>query len=870
MIQQEYLRFLQTLKAPDVSVAVRKMANLVLENLDTLQPLSTQQGQRVKKLVDLAQTQWQKLCEDVYAEANTVDGNPSSFKQLVSLQVGPFRGFARLERFDLNSPLVLIYGPNGTGKTSFCEALEFGLLGTVVEAESKRIRPQDYLKNAFINRYDSPVLEAIDAKGHIHPVNPNETQNRFCFVEKNRIDNFSRIAAQLPAKQSELISTLFGLDSFTEFVRNFTAEIDDRYIDRIGNKNQQLTQKQQSLAASHQQIQDNTEALKGLVQEEAALANQYKSGISFAELLEALGTPEKPGEIAALEAEVQKPLAIKSGVTVASLQSKRQTIENHQANLAAKEQELAASSTALSFKQLYSAVSALGNVNRNECPACKTPISRTNINPFELASQELAKLAHLSQLEQGRDQLRSALAEAIRSLFQILKAACDRVSNNPLQPFLRQNESQINITWWSSLLAVGNDGFTAWQHLQAQVQQLEQMDAALEQAQQLRLSKQSRLYQLREFDRQATILKTRRTALTEGLERARAAIATFNETNAALIAEAEAEKSVVARNQEIANAYVTFVIRLTRYKDNLPGQLIADLGERVVQLYNAFNRNDPPNDLLASIKLPLAQGQRIEVAFQGDPERWFDALHVLSEGHIRCLGLAILMAKNIKENCPVLIFDDPVNAIDDDHRESIRRTMFEDNFFISKQIILTCHGEEFFKDIHNLLGSERSSESKSFTFLPRLDEQHIRIDFNCVPRNYILAAQAHMGKLEVREALSKARQALEALTKDKLWRYVNKFGDGNLSLKLRSATAPIELRNLAEQLRSKLTKADFNHTDKDVVVTPLETLLGMSGDSREWRYLNKGTHEENDRAEFDRTVVESIIKALTQLDSALS
>ena len=27
-----------------------------------------------------------------------------------------------------------------------------------------------------------------------------------------------------------------------------------------------------------------------------------------------------------------------------------------------------------------------------------------------------------------------------------------------------------------------------------------------------------------------------------------------------------------------------------------------------------------------------------------------------------------LASKNIKENCPILIFDDPVNAIDDEHR----------------------------------------------------------------------------------------------------------------------------------------------------------------------------------------------------------
>ena len=37
-------------------------------------------------------------------------------------------------------------------------------------------------------------------------------------------------------------------------------------------------------------------------------------------------------------------------------------------------------------------------------------------------------------------------------------------------------------------------------------------------------------------------------------------------------------------------------------------------------------------------------------------------------------------------------------------------------------------------------------------------------------------------------------------------------------------------------------------------MNPIETLLGISGDSREWRYLNKGTHEEADRAEVHQAI----------------
>ena len=65
-----------------------------------------------------------------------------------------------------------------------------------------------------------------------------------------------------------------------------------------------------------------------------------------------------------------------------------------------------------------------------------------------------------------------------------------------------------------------------------------------------------------------------------------------------------------------------------------------------------------------------------------------------------------LASKNIKENCPILIFDDPVNAIDDEHRAAIRETLFKDSFFEQTQIILAIHGEEFFNNTHQMLGKE--------------------------------------------------------------------------------------------------------------------------------------------------------------------
>ena len=191
MIHAEYLRFLQTLNDDAVTEDERKLANLILQSLQDLIPLGTHQGQRVRSVVQLAQDNWNNLSAEIHPLPENLSVDSSPITQLKSLSVGPFRGFSREENFDLGSNLVLIYGPNGTGKSSFCEALEYSLLGNVAEAESKRFRDQQrYLRNAYVDRFSAPKLLGLNEDGQEIPVVSDDALYRFCFVEKNRIDNF--------------------------------------------------------------------------------------------------------------------------------------------------------------------------------------------------------------------------------------------------------------------------------------------------------------------------------------------------------------------------------------------------------------------------------------------------------------------------------------------------------------------------------------------------------------------------------------------------------------------------------------------------------------------------------------------------------
>ncbi|MDF4677618.1 ATPase, partial [Vibrio parahaemolyticus] len=57
--------------------------------------------------------------------------------------------------------------------------------------------------------------------------------------------------------------------------------------------------------------------------------------------------------------------------------------------------------------------------------------------------------------------------------------------------------------------------------------------------------------------------------------------------------------------------------------------------------------------------------------------------------------------------------------------------------------------------------------------------------------------------------------------------------------------------------------------NKADMVVALDSLLGVGGQDPHWVYLNKGTHEETDRVEFENGTVGTIVSSLDALDKAL-
>ncbi len=185
-IRSEYHRFLAHLTQRHVHDDVRRLAHLVLDHLQPLAEVGAARRGRSTRLAPLAIAHLAQMPVAYDGDARGPENGPA-LGRLHQLEVGPFRGFMRQETFDLSHDITLVYGANGTGKSSFCEALEVAMLGSISEAQAKRVDQRTYCNNARLRRHIAPVLSST-AAGEAQAVQPDEAEYRFCFIEKNRLD----------------------------------------------------------------------------------------------------------------------------------------------------------------------------------------------------------------------------------------------------------------------------------------------------------------------------------------------------------------------------------------------------------------------------------------------------------------------------------------------------------------------------------------------------------------------------------------------------------------------------------------------------------------------------------------------------------
>ena len=455
--KRDFERFVAWLHLPATQAPpnVRRLANLALAHFDALAQTSRQHSQRSIYLVGQARRALAQTADDPPPiQAVAADG-AWPWKRLRTMTIGPFRGFRTPEPFDLQKRVILFYGPNGSGKTSFCEGLEYGLLGSVEEAETKRIDGRTYLANLHARRFEAPALRATDHQNREVAVAANPDTFRFCFIEKNRIDAFSRIAARPPAQRTELIATLFGMDKFNEFVGHFNESIDQQLV-LAATKQLALTGKRNALTTDQATVNGEAKALLDLAAEEATLALTHSAGMTYAGIKALIGTPEAPGRLQELDGILNAVPPAAIGLSRDGLLNAFEAPRLGQEELAGIAAKLEARSSQVSFKDLYTAVLALQATEGDHCPACDTPLADAKSNPFEKATAGLAQLKELGELQDELKAARTKVGTASRELRRQLgliatfTAARDE-QETPVGRYLAGLAAEPAGEWWSAV-----------------------------------------------------------------------------------------------------------------------------------------------------------------------------------------------------------------------------------------------------------------------------------------------------------------------------------------------------------------------------------------------------------------------------------
>ncbi|WP_031322048.1 AAA family ATPase [Pseudomonas putida] len=869
----DYQHFVRWLHEPALGASpdARRFGNLVLQHFAAISLTSRNRSQRAIRLVELARNHFLAQGDNLPVLDAIAAGGGWPWRSLTELTIGPFRGFRHPEPFDLSKRLVLFYGPNGSGKTSLCEALEYALLGAVDEGAQKRIDAEQYLRNVHERRYAAPQLIARDEHGQSVAVVADADAFRFCFIEKNRIDSFSRIAAKPAGQKTELIAALFGMDDFNEFVGQFNESLNEQ-LSLVPVRGQQLNQARQAIAADLAVTAGEPMMQAELERAEQHFIQERFPGLTYFQLQQAVGFFGEPGRLQELDGILNQPAPIVYGLRQQDLLSAYQRADAAHEEVESLSQQIAAHGHDLAFQGLYAALQSLQVASPDRCPACDTSLQgqpHVHTNPYEKAARGLEGLRELTSLQQRYQAAlaqRRAASDGLSSYLANFALRVGATADSPYEVcrYLVNPGVVAETAWWKL-------GYNAPAGAKSMAQlacdwalQLEQTDAVTQQ----NLNQRQQLIHERERLTEARIVLaehvTRRQQVRDSVVAARARINTFEADNALLIQQAEVEGQVIAGESRIQHAYDEFLGLLRRYRSDLPGTLMAGLNASAMELYNEFNVRDAEEDKLVELHFPLTGADRIQLSFRGDPQRRVDALQVLSEGHVRCLGLAILLAKASSIQAPTVIFDDAINAIDHEHRQGIREALFESERFANTQVIVTCHSNEFIKDIQNHVAA---NQWVAYTLLHHQGNYHPRVIRNVPPQAYLILARAAVDRGDHRAALQSSRQALEMLTL-KIWKWLGRCGLGLLTAQLSRDGDQPGLSNLCGSICSKLrTTPTFEHADKQPLIDSLAQILGIGEQNLIWTYLNKGTHEEMDRDDFDAGQVELVVELLEAINA---
>ena len=659
--------------------------------------------------------------------------------KLKEIDLVNFRGFQSNDdgmgrKIEFNEKATLFFSPNGGGKTSLCEALEWSLTGDTTERTKRKIEPAgSYFQNDNRNapKFDKTKLTLVNDANTI----PNPVFDR-CFLEKNRIEKFAKLAIQPNSELQEVLGELFGFSEVVDFFKEFGQDLSptDNEKNSAGRENWQIwlnwsnkkTEQEKSVEVAKKEEEQTINELNKLIGDKNFDEKKKEIEESEKKLHSVLEAIEKDSSIEFSAQDFYEK--IKSFLSkVAQWKKYKKDISDH-----AKE---------LDFESLFQAANIIfqSEYKDNKCPLCDTPFVQSGgifkragvvIDPRKKTEKELKKLKKLTDWKNEKEKLEIDLRG---SSFRVIRDDWQKIQKNltediwksiagtaekPSIPTINFVELESKLEQFTKIFIEAcelafNTDFSNLSDIENAISDYKkQKEETLKE----KPEKERKILELRE---EFTKLQDQKNTLS-----AKQQIKKTNEEKLQKILDQANNSDTFKRLLDI---YPNFYEALQKFQSSSILKEGEDIDDFLTGYYRALNLYDHDSEKVKIIHFPKSIQEKFCLIYEKDESKTCSALHLLSEGHLRTLGLAALLARATKYGVSILIFDDAINAIDSDHRDNIAflltgeisnedgQKAFNHKWDLVKeylkecQFVITTHDRFFDEKIANLFKREQQS-----------------------------------------------------------------------------------------------------------------------------------------------------------------
>ncbi|EHR0229187.1 hypothetical protein V8038_001787 [Vibrio parahaemolyticus] len=619
----------------------------------------------------------------------------STLDPIESISISNFRGFGQLNKNDKGSfiefstGINLFYAPNGGGKTSLCEAIEYSLTGSIKEADRRNTKLSQYIKR----NSTKPQVVANLVDGSINKI---DRRRNNCFIDRNRLQEFSLLGSKdTKFTHNDVLAVLFQLEEIDDIIRNTVKpesfKLQQFHADRSQSESalcsKNLEKIQQKTIDVRKDYSENLRSISNL------LSLRYIDKYSIRCKLKFLKKYKKN----LFDKISKRSKGVKSKeVSLIEFRHWLNKLETARRIKLLIEKSLEDRTRLLSYRELYQSIIDINDVEK--CPACHTDINKTVINPLVNSKSELDKLSYLSTLENrlklvvdSIEKVKSSLLLSIGELSNDFVVKLDAISIvNNLKINLEQGD------YSTALSVIYNADKVTDEYNELAVSNNESVNKYDEVTDKLNERYNKLDHEIQLIDDK---ISTSRKYLERLSEYNKDRLETINQLKV-LASKVKQEKYLNCFLVELEESHKKLYLNLVNYKKQEECKSISNIEDSALKFYTEINKHDHELEKIHSINFK-EDNSNYRILLRLSDGRELDAFCILSEGHLRSLGLSLLLAICEKQNHPTIIFDDVVNAIDSDHRKNIIELFIADPYLSKTQRIITTHDRLFWERICN-------------------------------------------------------------------------------------------------------------------------------------------------------------------------